>query len=501
MSGVKEMYNSSRCSLKVRACLFSHITPLILFSFAAFLILIPCRTVSQSLDETDEIRFEMSLQSLGDTRSFGLEIADVDQDDDSDVFIANYNGPSRLWINMGGRVFVQSAQNFYATPSVSSMAHDAAVADLNGDTFPDVFIAFHHNPCKVFLNDTNGGFVESGQNIGDSDETPDTIQLIDVDNDTDIDAFRLLTSTPCEVLFNDGQANFTAGGTGYGGGNSNAMLLANLNDDNYPDLIISLRSEPNQIWLNDGSGSFSNTGQSLNSDIHTMVAGDIDGDGDQDIVTSNPNQINLWLNQGNSGIFLPGNSFGDGSLHLAFIDAESDGDLDLITAHPDHGNQLWISDGAGSFTSLGAIFGTQQVLSLGVADMDSDSDDDIVFGYLEGSGGNRIYYNESTVTDIPEPESSHSSIFRIHENFPNPFNSSTTILFEVQYPTKIAFPIFDINGRHVARLSPGVVNAGYHEVTWNGRDHSGQQVPTGTYFCKMVVGKHYTETITLLLIK
>jgi hypothetical protein len=60
----------------------------------------------------------------------------------------------------------------------------------------------------------------------------------------------------------------------------------------------------------------------------------------------------------------------------------------------DVGNILWLNDGSGNFTSLGGIFGNSYVFSIETGDLDSDGDNDIVFGQEENSGGNAIYMKE-----------------------------------------------------------------------------------------------------------
>ena len=99
-------------------------------------LLISCKKKST------DIIFKKSNQTLGDTRSFGLAIADVDLDNDSDVFICNYIGASKLWLNDGKGKFEMSDQSF-----LDMEAHDAIVEDLNGDKYPDIFILYHASSC------------------------------------------------------------------------------------------------------------------------------------------------------------------------------------------------------------------------------------------------------------------------------------------------------------------------------------------------------------------
>ncbi|MCX6158620.1 MAG: T9SS type A sorting domain-containing protein [Ignavibacteriae bacterium] len=68
--------------------------------------------------------------------------------------------------------------------------------------------------------------------------------------------------------------------------------------------------------------------------------------------------------------------------------------------------------------------------------------------------------------------------FILHKNYPNPFNSSTVIDYEVNKRTELDIDIYDAEGRLVERLFKGVVNQGRHRITWNAK--SG--LPSGIYF-------------------
>jgi len=76
-------------------------------------------------------------------------------------------------------------------------------------------------------------------------------------------------------------------------------------------------------------------------------------------------------------------------------------------------------------------------------------------------------------------------VFSISQNYPNPFNRQTTIMYGCPKSSKVEIRIFDITGRLVATLVNREVEAGYHEVIWNGCTDSGNKVVGGIYFYKM----------------
>ena len=73
------------------------------------------------------------------------------------------------------------------------------------------------------------------------------------------------------------------------------------------------------------------------------------------------------------------------------------------------------------------------------------------------------------------------------QNFPNPFNPSTTIPFELRQPAHVSLEVFDILGQRVRALSDEIHSSGRHETVWNGTDDSGRAVASGIYIYRLVV--------------
>jgi hypothetical protein len=71
------------------------------------------------------------------------------------------------------------------------------------------------------------------------------------------------------------------------------------------------------------------------------------------------------------------------------------------------------------------------------------------------------------------------TVFTLHPSYPNPFNPSTTIKFDLPEPSHVALAIYDVLGRKVAQLENGMKEAGYHSATWNASD-----VASGVYFAR-----------------
>jgi len=63
-----------------------------------------------------------------------------------------------------------------------------------------------------------------------------------------------------------------------------------------------------------------------------------------------------------------------------------------------------------------------------------------------------------------------SKEFELFQNYPNPFNPVTTIKFQLPKASNVKMVVYDIQGREVARLVDGYIQAGYHSVTWDARN-------------------------------
>ncbi|MBE0567791.1 MAG: hypothetical protein IH621_17690 [Krumholzibacteria bacterium] len=82
---------------------------------------------------------------------------------------------------------------------------------------------------------------------------------------------------------------------------------------------------------------------------------------------------------------------------------------------------------------------------------------------------------------------------------PNPFNPATTLSFELAATEQVTLEILDIRGRRVQVLVSGVLGAGVHEFSWNGRDLQGQPVGSGVFVGYLKAGERVAiQRLTLI---
>ncbi len=75
--------------------------------------------------------------------------------------------------------------------------------------------------------------------------------------------------------------------------------------------------------------------------------------------------------------------------------------------------------------------------------------------------------------------------FHLYDNYPNPFNPTTKIAFEIPKQSEVKIVIYDILGRIVKQVADETKEAGYFEYTWDGRNDRGATVSSGLYFCRV----------------
>ena len=90
--------------------------------------------------------------------------------------------------------------------------------------------------------------------------------------------------------------------------------------------------------------------------------------------------------------------------------------------------------------------------------------------------------------------------FALKDNYPNPFNPTTTIRYDLPTSALVNIVIYDITGREVARPLSSMQNPGYHSVIWNSKNFNGESVAAGIYFYQIQT-KEFVQTKKMLLLK
>ena len=86
-------------------------------------------------------------------------------------------------------------------------------------------------------------------------------------------------------------------------------------------------------------------------------------------------------------------------------------------------------------------------------------------------------------------------LIALDQNFPNPFNPSTQINFNLAKEEYVALKVYDMLGREIATLVNGKNEPGQHSVTWNATN-----VPSGVYYYRLVAGT-FVQTKKMVVMK
>jgi len=86
-------------------------------------------------------------------------------------------------------------------------------------------------------------------------------------------------------------------------------------------------------------------------------------------------------------------------------------------------------------------------------------------------------------------------------NYPNPFNPTTTIYFSIQNGSKIELSIYNIKGQKIRSLLNDQISSGNHSIVWNGKDDSDKKVSSGVYLYKLHVNDKAELNKKCLLLK
>ena len=95
----------------------------------------------------------------------------------------------------------------------------------------------------------------------------------------------------------------------------------------------------------------------------------------------------------------------------------------------------------------------------------------------------RLPQPPTSVDEQPSPGSSGQS--RLLDSYPNPFNASTTIGFELDRRQPVSLRVHNLTGQRVTTLAEGVYPEGAFAVSWDGRDDRGREVASGVYLARL----------------
>ncbi len=394
-----------------------------------------------------------------------LELADLDLDGDVDILFANggdYQSPgepvaSGAWRNNGDGTFVDATTEILGEHAL--LTRVIKVADLNGDTFPDILMGTTYDtqsrlllgsPAGTWADVTDTHLPAAELSIGD-------LEFGDVDADGDLDVAIADWGDNGPINDRGGRtALWLNDGSGVFADATDAQMpetlvgfswdieVVDVDNDWDLDLAISCKLCPSSLLFeNDGTGTFADVTEGrlpAFTNNYEFAPIDLDGDGFLDLVTINDGADtgsgvteHVFRNDG-AGSFedataewwpADANLGWDDNVVVA-IDIESDGDADFVIGSLDGADRLLVNDGSGRLSVvLDAFVGepSSGTLDLAIADLNGDGRPDLVEAQGEVAEDERIYL----ATEVLAPDTAapiirgemgprQTVLARVHDN-------------------------------------------------------------------------------------
>lgn len=368
-----------------------------------------------------------------------IEVADFDGDSNLDLImtgLSESNGEiMKFYLNDGSSNFLELIDSSF----ISMDNAFTASGDLDGDNDID-FIASGRdasNDPRVFMlvNDGNGSFTSSTSNS--FTQTSGAVSLADVDGDNDLDLLTIGDDANfngvVELYLNDGSGSFSSQTTPFPQARAGANpLFFDIDGDNDQDLLILDGISLNKkLYRNDGFGNFTEIaiGDIDNLSGNNLANTDVDGDGDQDLIAGGEAGsvfTKLYLNDGN-GLFTESNQVLPGLRRCSYTfgDLDGDSDPDLIMTGEDTAfspfSAIFFNDGSGNFTNSGQQFLACSEGDIELFDVDGDNDlDFIITGWTAA-------FNASSALYINDGSGNFNLISNLHESNFREINSEVNI--------------------------------------------------------------------------
>lgn len=290
-------------------------------------------------------------------------MADVNNDGALDAYGCNDVGAPRIWLNDGlGNLSYNNYIDFSSTPPSDMSGNYGSVwIDVDNDGDLDFFIAKCrqgvNNPDdprrwnRLFINDGNNQYSDQTTAYGlENHEQSWSADFGDIDNDGDLDLVVTNHSRSMQLYINDGTGYFTEATTGSGLAITGAFLqvkLVDLDNDGFLDLITSgnLGGSAEHYFHGNGNGTFTETPNLLPEPdartLHTFAVGDLNHDGFIDVYGGYGSGYVSWSSSRNDELYL---NDGNSNHFLSFVlhggQSNPDGIGARVTIHGSWGTQV-----------------------------------------------------------------------------------------------------------------------------------------------------------------
>jgi len=373
---------------------------------------------AQSVSFTDA----SGLLPTGRVSDHAVGVCDMNDDGLDDIVrMRSYNdGPETLQdvyvaLQQGeGEDFIELLIGTMEVPGTGSAdAWGLCIADFDRNGVNDLSTGGFYNGVYNFLSNEDGSEFDTDIEA-EGEIFVQGMNSFDIDNDGHLDLFVCDDNEISQILLNNGDGTFEDGNAGLfpesdqpsdGSGNYGSVFM-DVDNNGYCDLYIAKcrqgvtdSNDPrriNLLFLNDGDGTWTSAGEEAGIDIGAQSwsadFGDMDNDGDLDLIVGNHDAISQFFTNDGTGVFTEqtveaglNNAFQYLVIQTTWMDFNNDGLVDII-AMGNGSHTLALNDGDGTFTTYNGLFGGFPTNSYALGDLNDDGYID-VYTTANGYGG------------------------------------------------------------------------------------------------------------------
>jgi len=441
--------------------------------------------------------------------SWGVVWLDFDNDRDLDIYVSNTDHPprrgfNRLYRNNGNGTFTNIAESAGVAGEASENSYGVSAADFDNDGWVDIYVANQDRRHRLYRNSGDGTFVDIAENAGVNETGCIAVAVADFNADGWIDIFapgRFEDS----LLFNDGGDNHWL-----------SVQTRGVNANYYGvgariELVADGMRQIREIRAGDGFCS-----QNFNLSAHFGLGETSTVDslivhwpgGARDTLTDILADQVLTIVQGQGANSSPST--------FELLSPADGAELNTPSAPVEFGWEA-ATDPADALTYRLLLTGPQldTVITVGNQTSFSLAPDfftnnlvcswtaDVSDGVSVRASTDVFHFADvgcPEVTDIEETLETTPEQFSLGQNFPNPFNPETTIIYSLTQATEVNIQISNTLGQTVRTLIDSRQDVGSHRVTWDGKNDAGQQLPSGVYYYRIQT-ERFSQTRSMLLMR
>lgn len=472
-------------------------------------------TSSGSIDFADSVNFHTG------TNASGAAIADIDGDGKPDIVVTNAGSQTLSVLrNTGSSGSISFAPK--ADFATGSWPEFVAAGDLDGDGKPDLVVTnFNDNNISVYRNTSSAGYIDFADSVDFGTGTsPWSVVIGDIDGDGKPDLvvsnYKSNTVSIFRNTSSSGSISFAPRvdlTTGWG---PIGVAISTLDGDEKPDIVVANAggtdyptSDSNSVSIfgntsSPGSISFGpKVDFATEANPHYVAVSDLNADGKPDIVVTNFGSGNVSVLPsviGEVALSVQATGFkaiaANGTITLTWQTQSEINNLGFNIFRKDAGTEA--SSLIASYISDASLHGLgTSTTGKGYSYKDIHAVNGHTYEYtvesVSSSDAKKDYPPIQVAVNTPKN-------YALYQNYPDPFNPTTTIRFDLREPSAVVLDVFNTLGQKIMEKNYGSMNAGTFE-----KELSMAQFASGVYYYRIEAigndGEHFVSIKKLALLK